>query len=134
MSWEFELYKEIGRPTVEVVRELLADNSVSAAARIIGIHHRTLKNYAVTRGIPFTFKLMPKENPPRKPKRPDLRSRFIELDGKSQSITQWAKELGVTRCKISKRLDRGMSVREALQPGSERYKFPANNVKGKARG
>lgn len=134
MSWEFELYKEIGRPTVEVVRELLVDNSVSAVARIIGVHHRTIKNYAVARGIPFTFKLMPKEMAPRKPKRSDSRSRFIELDGRSQSITQWAKELGVTRCKISKRLDKGMSVRDALQPGSQRHKFPANNVKGKSRG
>lgn len=133
MSWEFELYKEIGRPTVEVVRELLVENSVSAVAKIIGVHHRTIKNYAVARGIPFTFKLMPKEMPPRRERRPDARSRFIELDGKSQTITQWAKDLGVSRCKISKRLDRGMSVREALQPGSERYKFPANNVRGRAK-
>ncbi len=134
MSWEFELYKEIGRPTVEVIRELLVDNSVSAVARIVGVHHRTIKNYAVARGIPFTFKLMPKEMAPRAKKRPDTRTRFIELDGKKQTITEWAKELGVTRCKISKRLDRGLSVREALQPGSTRHKFPANNVKGKARG
>lgn len=134
MSWEFELYKEIGRPTVEVIRELLVDNSVSAVARIVGVHHRTIKNYAVARGIPFTFKLMPKEMAPRAKKRPDARTRFIEMDGRQQTITEWAKELGVTRCKISKRLDRGMSVREALEPGSERYKFPANNVKGKARG
>lgn len=134
MSWEFDLYKEIGRPTVEVVRELLLEHSVTAASQIIGIHHRTLKNYAVTRGIAFTFKLMSKEKGPRKPKKPDVRSRFIELDGRVQTISEWAKELGVSRCKISKRLARGMSVRDALQPGIQRHKFPANNVKGKARG
>lgn len=133
MSWTFELYKEMGRPTVDVVRELLMDHSLTATAQIIGISHNTLKQYVSERSIPFTPRLAPKEMPPRKPKKPDCRSRFIELDGKSQSITQWAKELGVSRCKISKRLDRGMSVREALQPGSERHKFPANNIKGKAR-
>lgn len=133
MSWMLELYKEIGRPTVEVVRELLVENSVAATAQIIGISHNTLKRYVSERAIPFTPRLTPKEAAPRKPKRPDVRSRFIELDGKSQSITQWAKELGISRCKISKRLARGMTVRQALQPGSERYKFPPNNVKGKAR-
>lgn len=134
MSWAFELYKEIGRPAVEVVRELLMENSISATAQIIGISHNTLKKYVRERAIPFIPKLMPKEMAPRKDRRADSRSRFLELDGKSQSITKWAKEIGVSRCKISKRLDRGMSVREALQPGSERYKFPANNIKGKARG
>lgn len=134
MTWMLELYKEIGRPTVDVVRELLMDNSMAATAQIIGISHNTLKKYVSERSIPFTPRLAPKESPPRAKKRPDARTRFIELDGKVQTITEWAKELGVTRCKISKRLDRGLSVREALEPGSERYKFPANNVKGKARG
>lgn len=134
MTWAFELYKEIGRPAVEVVRELLMENSLTATAQIIGISHNTLKKYVSERSIPFTPRLAPKELAPRKPKKPDARSRFIELDGKSQTITQWAKEIGVSRCKISKRLDRGMSVRDALQPGSERHKFPANNIKGKARG
>lgn len=134
MSWAFELYKEIGRPTVDVVRELLMENSLTATAQIIGISHNTLKKYVSERAIPFTPRLPPKEVAPRKQRRPDTRSRFLELDGRTQSITQWAKELGISRCKISKRLDRGMSVRQALQPGSERYKFPANNVKGRARG
>jgi transposase-like protein len=134
MTWAFELYKEIGRPAVEVVRELLMENSLTATAQIIGISHNTLKKYVSERAIPFTPRLPPKEVAPRKPRKPDTRSRFIELDGKTQSITQWAKELGISRCKISKRLDRGISVRQALQPGSERYKFPANNVKGRARG
>jgi len=134
MTWAFELYKEIGRPAVEVVRELLMENSLTATAQIIGISHNTLKKYVCERSIPFTPRLQPKEFAPRKPRKPDTRSRFIELDGKTQSITQWAKEIGVSRCKISKRLDRGMSVREALQPGSQRHKFPANNIKGKARG
>lgn len=133
MSWTFELYKEIGRPTIEVVRELLLENSLTATAQIIGISHNTLKKYVSERAIPFTPRLPPKEMPPRKAKKPDARSRFIELDGKSQTITQWAKDLGVSRCKISKRLDRGMSARDALQPGSERYKFPANNVRGRAK-
>lgn len=134
MSWAFELYKEIGRPTVDVVRELLMENSLTATAQIIGISHNTLKKYVHERAIPFTPRLPPKEFAPRKPRKPDTRSRFIELDGRVQTISQWAKELGVTRCKISKRLDRGLSVREALQPGSERHKFPINNIKGKARG
>lgn len=134
MTWAFELYKEIGRPAVEVVRELLMENSLTATAQIIGISHNTLKKYVCERSIPFTPRLHPKEFAPRAPRKPDIRSRFIELDGKSQTITQWAKEIGVSRCKISKRLDRGMSVRDALQPGSERHKFPANNIKGKARG
>lgn len=134
MSWAFELYKEIGRPTVEVVRELLMENSLTATAQIIGISHNTLKKYVCERSIPFTPRMAPKEAPPRKPKRPDSRSRLIELDGRTQSISQWAKELGVTRCKISKRIAKGMTPRQALQPGSERHKFPANNIKGKARG
>jgi len=134
MSWAFELYKEIGRPAVEVVRELLMENSLTATAQIIGISHNTLKKYVNERAIPFTPRLAPKEAPPRAKKQPDARTRFIELDGRTQTITEWAKELGVTRCKISKRLDRGLSVREALQSGSERHKFPANNIKGKARG
>ena len=134
MSWAFELYKEIGRPTVDVVRELLIENSLTATAQIIGISHNTLKKYVAERAIPFTPRLAPKEAAPRKPKRHDPRSRLIELDGKKQTITQWAKDIGVSRCKISKRLAKGMTPRQALQPGSERYKFPANNIKGKPRG
>ena len=134
MTWAFELYKEIGRPAVEVVRELLMENSLAATAQIIGISHNTLKKYVCERSIPFTPRLPPKEFAPRATRKPDKRSRFIELDGKIMTISQWAKELGVSRCKISKLLDKGMSARQALQPGSERHKFPANNVKGKARG
>lgn len=134
MSWAFELYKEIGRPAVEVVRELLMENSVTATAQIVGTSHNTLKKWVLERSIPFTPRLPPKEFAPRQPRKADTRSRFIELDGRTQSISQWAKELGVTRCKISKRLAKGMTPRQALQPGSERHKFPVNNVKGKARG
>jgi len=134
MSWAFELYKEIGRPTVDVVRELLMENSLTATAQIIGISHNTLKKYVSERAIPFIPRLPPKEFAPRKPRKADSRSRFIELDGRTQSITQWAKEIGVSRCKISKRLAKGMTPRQALHPGSERHKFPANNIKGKARG
>jgi plasmid maintenance system antidote protein VapI len=134
MTWAFELYKEIGRPAVEVVREMLLENSLTATAQIIGISHNTLKKYVSERSIPFTPRLPPKEFAPRQPRKPDTRSRFIELDGKSMTISQWAKELGVSRCKISKRLDKGMSARQALQPGSDRHKFPANNIRGKACG
>lgn len=134
MSWTFELYKEMGRPTVDVVRELLMDHSLTATAQIIGISHNTLKKYVLERSIPFVPRRVPAEPPKRKPKKPDVRSRFIEFEGKTQTITEWAKELEISRCKISKRLARGMSVRDALQPGSQRYVFPPNNIKGKARG
>ncbi len=43
--------------------------------------------------------------------------RLITHDGKTQSVTEWAEETGVSRSTIYKRLDAGCSVEEALSPG-----------------
>jgi hypothetical protein len=90
-----ELYKEMGRPTVEVVQELLMEYSVSASAGIIGISPHTLKKYAVERGIEFAKNRQPVERKPYKAKRECVQSRILELGGRRESLAVWARELGV---------------------------------------
>lgn len=38
----------------------------------------------------------------------------IEFDGKTQTLTQWAEELGINKSTLSKRIHRGWSVERAL--------------------
>ena len=42
------------------------------------------------------------------------KSKFIEFDGKTLNITDWANEVGLKRTKLSNRLLKGWSVEEAL--------------------
>lgn len=41
-------------------------------------------------------------------------SRLLEFNGRIQTLTQWANELGVPRDRIDSRLDRGWAVSKAL--------------------
>ena len=42
------------------------------------------------------------------------KSKFIEFDGKTLNITDWANEVGLKRTTLSNRLLKGWSVEEAL--------------------
>jgi hypothetical protein len=42
------------------------------------------------------------------------RNRMIEIDGKSLTISEWARERGVSRFRIRDRLDAGIAAREAV--------------------
>lgn len=44
------------------------------------------------------------------------RTKDVECRGKSQSLSQWARELGLSRSCLSARIARGMSIEEALSP------------------
>lgn len=47
-------------------------------------------------------------------------NRFIEMDGRSQTLQQWCAEYGTDHSKVRYRLSRGMELRDALQPGDLR--------------
>lgn len=50
---------------------------------------------------------------------------FLDFDGRRQTLTQWAEEIGMGRTTLSARLKRGLSVEEALtSPIDVRYSFP----------
>lgn len=47
------------------------------------------------------------------------RNRILTLNGKSQTMSQWAREIGVQPYEIYRRIERGMSTEEALRPKGE---------------
>lgn len=62
------------------------------------------------------------------------RNRYLTLHGVTKTISEWAKILGTTYCKIQLRLDYGMSVEEALKSDAEGLKrWRKTNVKAKCR-
>lgn len=59
-------------------------------------------------------------------------NRFIEYDGKVQTVSQWARELGIWKTTLKARLDAGTSIQEALTPqkrAMDSVKAAANNRK-----
>lgn len=44
----------------------------------------------------------------------------LEMDGRTQTLTAWCREFGIDRTKVRYRLSRGMTLKEALQPGDLR--------------
>lgn len=134
MTWMLELYKEMGRPTVEVVQELLNENSMQASAGIIGISPHTLKKYALEKSLTWVRNRNPVERKIYKSKRQCIRSRILELDGKREPLEYWAKNLGVGHSVIIKRLANGWSTKDALTKPPCPNRFQKGNNGGFSRG
>lgn len=114
MTWMLDLYKEMGRPTVEVVQELLQENSMQVSASIIGISAHTLKKYAIEKGLTWTHY---RQCPNRSPRPVGIKyknSHIIECLGKSMSLADWSRQLGVHHKTILDRLKKGWTVEAAL--------------------
>jgi len=122
MAWMLELYKEIGRPTVEVVQELLNEHSMGVSAQIIGISPHTLKKYAVDKGLTWTH-YRQAERKPRDNGIEHKNSRILEHDGKRMWLRAWARYTGIPHTTILTRLKRGWSVSDALstQPAQNTF-------------
>ncbi len=134
MNWMLELYKEMGRPAQEVVQELLNENSMQASAEIIGISPHTLKKYAIEKQITWVRNRSPVERKPYKPKRQCVRSRMLELNGRTEPLQYWAKQLGVVHSVIIKRLENGWSMEDALTKPPCPNRFKKGNNGGFANG
>ncbi len=114
MSWMLDLYKEVGRPTVEVVQELLNENSIQVSASIIGIAPQTLKKYAIEKGLTWQHY---RQCPNRAPRPVGIRyknSHMIECLGKSMSLADWSRQLGVHHKTILDRIKKGWKLEDAL--------------------
>ena len=123
MTWMLELYKEIGRPTIEVVQELLNEHSMAVSSRIIGISPHTLKKYAVEKGLAWAH-YRQSERLPRSNDIEHKNSRMLEHDGKRMWLRAWSRYTGIPHTTILTRLKRGWSVSDALstQPCPHRFK------------
>lgn len=114
MTWMLDLYKEIGRPTIDVVRELLEQNSMKVSAEIVGVSQATLKKYAIEKGIPWTPRRQCPEGYPRHIGKEYKNSHMIEHDGRRMSLADWSRECGVHHKTILDRFKKGWTVEAAL--------------------
>lgn len=114
MTWMLDLYKELGRPTIEVVRELLELNSMQVSAEIVGVSPATLKKYALEKGIPWTPYRQCPEGYPRHIGKEYKNSHMIEHDGRRMSLADWSREFGVHHKTILDRFKKGWTVEAAL--------------------
>lgn len=83
---------------------------LSDGARETGIRKGLLRTRLVVLGWDVAKALETPVGAPRK------NSRFVTARGRTQTIAQWARELGMNRCVIRARLERGCSAEEALVP------------------
>lgn len=128
MTWMLDLYREIGRPTVVVVQELLNEHSISVSSKIIGISPHTLKKYAVEKGLSWSHYRQSGERAPRQEGVEHKNSRMLEHDGKRMWLRAWARHTGIPHTTILTRLKRGWSVSDALStmPSQNRFKVGVN--------
>lgn len=114
MAWMLDLYKEIGRPTKEVVQELLNEHSMAVSARIVGVSAHTLKKYAVQNGLTWTRYKQDGERKPR-PRNVEYKNiKMIEHAGHRRTMREWARHLGMHHTTIIDRLKKGWTVEATL--------------------
>jgi len=91
--------------------------SINEIANIEGVGRDTLVS-AIDRGLSLKKAVEYSKNPT-----PDFGQKYIKFDGREMSITDWAKELGIQRGTLSKRLAR-MPIEKAL-------KMPQRKITGR---
>lgn len=84
---------------------------LSEWARRAGMPSVTL-SHRLLAGIDFERAI----DPTKMPKRSKVRERLLTCRGKTQNLRAWAREVGITSVTIGRRLDRGCSAEDALDP------------------
>lgn len=114
MTWMLDLYKEMGRPTIEVVQELLDQHSMQVSASIVGVSPATLKKFALEKGLKWVKHRQCPDRLPRPIGIEYKNSRMIEHDGRRMSLADWSRECGVHHKTILDRFKKGWTVEAAL--------------------
>jgi hypothetical protein len=120
-NWLANLAREMHRPANDVIRELLATYSTQGAADILNVSHHTLRRHCERVGIPLQRY---KHSPGRKKVESvaiNARSRLLEVDGVSLTVSEWSRRAGVPESTIRMRVDRlGWSVERAVTKQKDR--------------
>lgn len=119
-TWLSDLATEMQQPANEVIRELLTTYSTQGAANIVGVSHHTLRRHCERAGIPLQRY---KQSPDRKKVESvaiNRRSRVLEVNGVSLTVSEWSRRSGIARGTIRMRLELGWSGERAVseRPGT----------------
>lgn len=91
--------------------------TVTEWANELGIHVNTLRKRIAKWGIESAF-----STPIDKRYSREVSRRYIEFNGKTKTLTEWAREIGISHVSLEKRI-KNWGVEEALtRPVQERYK------------
>lgn len=88
--------------------------TIEEAGRAIGLPPMTFRQRLLTQKLDLERAATPGFLPYRK------NSKFLTLDGKTQSVPEWARALGLRLRTLRERLRRGLSPQQALKPGDLR--------------